>query len=852
MRNTLLASTILMGLAPAANAFSSADDLPNSYQNSSFGSCTIQRYMYSASSAAYLYFGGGAGGAMPMGNYYASGRVQSYSRLTEQHIAACLGVPASAVSIIHENGADKTFATDNYIGVVFSLTQNGNGYAAGTHEISLTGSSSNPNTPATANAGADQTVASGVSVSLDGTGSNANDAGQTLTYRWVQTSGPSVALSSATAAQPTFTVASLNIGDADVVYGFNLVVNDGIADSTADTVQITAQAAANTPATANAGQDQTVTSGAGVTLNGTGSSANDAGQSLSYRWVQTSGPSVALSSATAAQPTFTAATLNIGDKDVVYGFDLVVNDGIADSAVDSVQVRLSAPSNTPASANAGQNQTVTSGAQVILDGGRSSANDSGQSLSYKWTQTSGPSVKLAGATTMQPSFTAPVLAVNSASAVLGFDLEVFDGQSTAKSSVVVTVSAQVDVTAPNAPSLSIVRNSDNSITAKGSAEAGSSVKVTFPDGTHSIVQVPHLTRSGNATTAAVGTQSATQEGAYSVTSGANQPDGNVIAIAIDQAGNVSKATSAATIAPRVEETTQAISDFQTGRRTQLLANQPGLRQIAFGGGGNHFTAEATRGIGQFDFGADLPMSGWVRLRGSWSEQGSREMTYAFGAVGTHRQITEDFIVGGMMQFDMAKETNATSTTEGQGWLIGPYVAIKHPDQPLYFDASLMYGQTENEVSPLGTYTDSFDSTRVVATGRISGDVTTQKATWTPHFGGSYVSDTSDAYTDGMGFSIPEVKQSSIQISGGLDVAYPIEIEMGEMELLGGISGHYDMTEASGLSTSSNSKLAFARVTVGFHYAPDAQTDIRANAFVDGLGRDGYKGRGIEIVFEKQF
>ncbi len=93
-----------------------------------------------------------------------------------------------------------------------------------------------------ANAGPDQSVASGAApVTLDGTGSSDPDA-QAITYLWSQTSGPSVTLSSTTVASPTFTAPTLAIGDPDATLVFSLTVNDGLASSPADTVTITVQA----------------------------------------------------------------------------------------------------------------------------------------------------------------------------------------------------------------------------------------------------------------------------------------------------------------------------------------------------------------------------------------------------------------------------------------------------------------------------------------------------------------------------------------------------------------------------------------------------------------------------------
>ena len=113
----------------------------------------------------------------------------------------------------------------------------------------------------------------------------------------------------------------------------------------------------NTAPTSNAGPDQTVAAAASVTLDGTTSSDADS-DTLTYAWTQTSGTSVTLSSATAAQPNFTAPTLAVGDADAVLVFSLTVSDGTTSSSADTVTITVEAPSPTPATAFAEYEQEI--------------------------------------------------------------------------------------------------------------------------------------------------------------------------------------------------------------------------------------------------------------------------------------------------------------------------------------------------------------------------------------------------------------------------------------------------------------------------------------------------------------
>jgi len=92
------------------------------------------------------------------------------------------------------------------------------------------------NSPPVANAGSDQTVSEGDTVTLDGNESNDPD-GDPLTFAWSFSSKPAgsaASLLGPTAANPTF------VADLPGSYEIQLIVSDGYEFSSADSVQINA------------------------------------------------------------------------------------------------------------------------------------------------------------------------------------------------------------------------------------------------------------------------------------------------------------------------------------------------------------------------------------------------------------------------------------------------------------------------------------------------------------------------------------------------------------------------------------------------------------------------------------
>lgn len=256
------------------------------------------------------------------------------------------------------------------------------------------------NQPPVADAGDSQEVEEGEAVGLSGAASTDPD-GDDLTYLWTQTDGPAVTLTGATTATASFTAPQVT-GSATLL--FQLKVTDEAGLSSIDTVLITVVDHVNVPPAVDAGDDFNADEGASVTLAGAASDG-DGPAALAVAWSQVSGPAVTLSGSATLTATFTAPAV---DEVTALVFKLTANDGAA-TAFDLVLVNVQPIFvGQPPLANAGPDQMVYSGTAVVLDG-EASFDPDGTTVTYQWTQTSGPTATLASPTAARPTFTAPAV-----------------------------------------------------------------------------------------------------------------------------------------------------------------------------------------------------------------------------------------------------------------------------------------------------------------------------------------------------------------------------------------------------------------------------------------------------------
>jgi len=354
------------------------------------------------------------------------------------------------------------------------------------------------NQPPIVNAGTDATVNEGVTTQLNGSASK-DPNNSPLTYQWTQSAGPSVTLTNATTAYPSFIAPSGLTHDQALT--FQLTVNDGTFSSSADLVNIMVHAANPSP---NVAPNASVTASSQNTGNGQlavkavdgvidgypgdytrewATSGQGAGAWITLTWAypyivdrvmlydRPNGSDQILSATLSFSDGSTVAVgpLDNSGKGVEITFTprtttsvkLTVNSVSASTGnvgLAEFQVFGTPGANFPPVANTGADQTVQESAFVQLNGS-ASKDPNNSPLTYQWTQSAGPSVTLTNATTAYPSFIAPSGLTHDA--ILTFSLVVNDGSlNSPAASVNVTVRAANP--SPNvAPNASVTASSQN-------------------------------------------------------------------------------------------------------------------------------------------------------------------------------------------------------------------------------------------------------------------------------------------------------------------------------------------------------------------------------------------------------
>ncbi|MFL0355489.1 PKD domain-containing protein [Erythrobacter sp. GH1-10] len=761
-------------------------------------------------------------------------------------------------------------ATGSVQTVVFQLLVADNFDASDTEQITIQIAANNA---PVANAGQDQTVPGEAVVQLDGSGSSDSD-NDPITYSWTQVSGPPVTLSDPTAANPTFTAPPRRNGPQEI--GFQLIVNDGTADSAADIVFVFVER--NTLPVPDAGPDQGVQGNSTVTLDASGTTDAD-GDPITYSWTQVSGPPVTLSDAAAVQPTFTAPAATGTAQTLV--FQVTVSDGITDGLqnlpFDTVEITIEA--NRPPVADAGPDQgPIDSGQTVRLDGTGSSDPD-GDGLTYTWTQVSGTAVTLNGASTASPNFAAPVVSGNED---LVFQLIVSDGQvSSVADTVTISVRAVGTITI-----VQRVIGSDTSV-AYTSSLAALTGTIATSNGSGQLAATNVAVGRYGMTAADLSAQG------YALTDIAcNDSDSRTDiasrSVALELSPNEDLVCTFS-LANTREAAEVAIAEFLTGRNALILSHQPDLQRRldrlngvpGSGGSGSAYNlpvpgagklpVDFTVGQGRAQASTSLStvtsaLDGrdekgrafdlWGELYVSQARIGGQEGSFRIGYIGADYRLGDNLLVGALVAFDTFndKDRLEAGEAEGDGWMAGPYLTAKL-GEGFYAEARAAWGLSDNIVSPLGTFSDSFDTNRSFYSGSLIGQFDLgDRTTIRPEVTVRYIREEQEGYVDSLDVTIPSQVVDQGDISFRPRISHLVDLEGGwALRPYGEAEGILTFGEASGFAIGNfgNDRMLDlgslrARVEGGIDLFSPGGLRASLSAFHDGIGADNFSSTGVHI------
>ncbi len=180
----------------------------------------------------------------------------------------------------------------------------------------------------------------------------------------------------------------------------------------------------------------------------------------------------------------------------------------------------------------------------------------------------------------------------------------------------------------------------------------------------------------------------------------------------------------------------------------------------------------TGDVGDGAVGPQMRWDVWIEGRLSRFDSGnSKDGTLGVVYLGADYLITPNMLIGLMTQYDwLGKDYDTNGRVKGHGWMVGPYAAARF-GEALYLDVQARWGRSSNDITPLGTYTDTFKTTRWYVSGKLSGDFSYGDWTIRPGISVQYLSEKQKAYTDSQGNAIAGQTVSEGDVRVGPRLAY---------------------------------------------------------------------------------
>lgn len=239
---------------------------------------------------------------------------------------------------------------------------------------------------------------------------------------------------------------------------------------------------------------------------------------------------------------------------------------------------------------------------------------------------------------------------------------------------------------------------------------------------------------------------------------------------------------------------------------------------------------------------------WIEGKyGEFTGTGREDGHFGLVTIGADYVFNRSFIAGVFIQYDTMGQTGDNgSKVNGNGWMAGPYATLRLSEN-LFWQSRVAWGRSSNNVSPYGTYSDSFDTTRWLASTALVGRYQYDNWTISPEATLTYFEDKSGSFSDSFGMPIPGVKTSLGQFKTGPSISYSYVVREDlriEPRLAAQLIWNFDnSTHAAGFGNLGDEAVgptgARGRIEGGLRAQAASGTSLDLSASYDGIGASGY-------------
>ena len=227
-----------------------------------------------------------------------------------------------------------------------------------------------------------------------------------------------------------------------------------------------------------------------------------------------------------------------------------------------------------------------------------------------------------------------------------------------------------------------------------------------------------------------------------------------------------------------------------------------------------------------------------------SATGRSEGQTAMMHTGADYVVVPGLLIGVMGQMDWTSQSSSSllQNSDGAGWMAGPYMSARLT-RNLYFDTRAAWGQSTGHIDPLGSFTDTYSTSRALASAKLTGDWSWNDFRFRPSAEVVYYSETQQAYTNALGIGIGAQSVSLGRTIFGPEIGYRMRLENNStFEPFIGFKGIWDFsatqdTTAAGAPNGHDGLRG--RIEGGANWSTQSGISFRGSGSYDGLGSGSY-------------